>query len=267
MLHYCQHQSEKAPIPAKRRGGGGYGQIQTLNEGNYSNYNGLILKARHRFAQNYTVITSYTLSHCLQDGEIESNDLGNNGPSYQNPDNRNADYGPCDADIRHAFVASVVVHTPTFTNNFLKAALGDWEISPIITAQTGSPFNPISGIDNSRTALNADRPNVTGDPYLKNRATLQWLNPASYTANAVGTFGNAGWNSVRIPHYVNVDAALARTFPVREAFNFQFRAEAFNLLNHTNFGQPANNKNTSTFGSILSSNPARILQLAVKMNF
>jgi hypothetical protein len=247
--------------------GTGYGQVQTLDEGNYSNYNGLILKVKHRFAQNYTILTSYTLAHCLQDGEIESNDLGNNGPSFQNPNDRNADYGPCDSDLRQAFVSSLVVDTPRFGNRMAEAALGNWEISPIITAQTGTPFNPVSGIDNSLTGLNDDRPNVTGNPYLRNRQTLQWLNAAAYTENPAGTFGDAGWNSVRIPGYVNIDTAAVRTFPIHEAFNFQFRAEAFNLFNHTNFGQPSNNKSTSTFGQILSSNPARILQLAAKLNF
>jgi hypothetical protein len=106
-----------------------------------------------------------------------------------------------------------------------------------------------------------------GNPYLRNRQTLQWLNAAAYTENPAGTFGDAGWNSVRIPGYVNIDTAAVRTFPIHEAFNFQFRAEAFNLFNHTNFGQPSNNKSTSTFGQILSSNPARILQLAAKLNF
>jgi hypothetical protein len=251
----------------KPTAGTGYGQIQTLDEGNYSNYNGLILKARHRFAQNYTVLTSYTYSRCLQDGEIESNDLGNNGPSFQNPYDRDADYGPCDSDLRHAFVGSLVVDTPRFENKFAQVILGNWEVSPIITAQSGYPFTPVSGIDNSRTGIGQDRPNVSGNPYLRNKSTLKWVNAAAYVENPVGTFGNAGWNSLTTPRYVDVDAAVVRTFPVRENINFQFRAEAFNAFNHTNFGQPANNLNTSTFGTILSSNPARILQLAGKLTF
>jgi hypothetical protein len=248
--------------------GTAYGQIQTLDEGNYSNYNGLILKARHRFAQNYTLLTSYTFSRCLQDGEIESNDLGNNGPSYQNPYDRNADYGPCDSDLRHAFVGSLVIDSPRFENKLIRVALGNWEVSPIITAQSGSPFTPVSGIDNSRTGIGQDRPNLIGSPYLRNNTTHQWLNPQSFVENPVGTFGDAGWNSLIAPGYVNVDAALMRMIPVREAINLQLRFEAFNALNHTNFGQPSNNvSTTTTFGTILSSNPARILQLAAKLTF
>jgi len=247
--------------------GAGYGQIQSLDEGNYSNYSGFILKARHQFSNDFTILTSYTLSHCLQDGEIESNDLGNNGPSFQNPDNRNADYGSCDSDMRHAFVASLVLDTPRFSNRLVQSAIGNWEMSPIVTAQSGTPFTPISGVDNSRTGLNADRPNVSGDPYLRNKATLQWLNAAAYTENAVGTFGNAGWNSVTSPMYVNLDTAVVRSFPIREAMKFQFRAEAFNAFNHANFKAPANNKNTATFGTILAANSPRILQLAAKLVF
>jgi Carboxypeptidase regulatory-like domain len=247
--------------------GTAYGQVQSLDEGNYSNYNGLILKARHRFAQNYTLLTSYTYSKCLQDGEVESNDLGNNGPSFQNPYNRNADYGLCDSDLRHSFVGSLVIDSPKFGNKFAQAALGNWEISPIVSAQAGYPFNPVSGVDNSRTSIGQDRPNLSGNPYLRSKSTLKWLNASAYSQNAVGTFGNSGWNSVTTPRYVDLDAAVARTFPIREAINFQFRFEAFNALNHTNLGQPASNLSTSTFGTILSSNPARILQLAAKFTF
>ncbi len=247
--------------------GAAYGQIQTLDEGNYSNYNGLILKARHRFAQNYTIITSYTYSRCLQDGEIESNDLGNNGPSFQNPYDRNADYGPCDSDLRNAFVGSLVVDSPRFGNRFVQAALGNWEVSPIITAQSGYPFNPVTGLDNSLTGIGQDRPNVVGQPYVRNTRTLEWVNPKAYVANPLGTFGDARWNSLTTPGYVDVDAAVVRMIPVRETINLQLRFEAFNALNHTNFGQPANNLSTNTFGTILSSNPARILQLAAKLTF
>jgi hypothetical protein len=247
--------------------GTAYGQIQSLDEGNYSNYNGLILKARHRFARNYTLLTSYTYSKCLQDGEIESNDLGNNGPSFQNPYDRNADYGLCDSDLRHAFVGSLVIDSPKFGNRFAQAALGNWEVSPIVSAQSGYPFNTVSGVDNSRTGIGQDRPNVLGNPYLRDKSTLKWLNASAYAQNPVGTFGDARWNSVTTPRYVDLDAAVVRTFPIHEVLNLQLRFEAFNALNHTNFGQPANNLSTSTFGSILSSNPARILQLAAKFTF
>jgi hypothetical protein len=247
--------------------GAAYGQVQTLDEGNYSNYNGLILKARHRFARNYTVLASYTYSKCLQDGEIESNDLGNNGPSYQNPYDRSADYGLCDSDLRHSFVSSLVVDSPKFGNKFAQAALGNWEVSPIVSVQAGYPFNPLSGVDNSLTGIGQDRPNVVGNPYLRNKTTRKWLNAAAFTQNPTGTFGDARWNSLTTPHYVDLDAAVVRTFPIREVVNLQLRFEAFNALNHTNFSQPANNLSTSTFGTILSSQPARILQLAGKLTF
>jgi hypothetical protein len=247
--------------------GAAYGQINTLNEGNYSNYNGMILKVRHSFAQNYTILASYTYSHCLQDGEIEANDMGSAGPSFQNPYDIQADYGNCDSDLRDSFVGSFVFDSPRLSNKAANAAFGNWELSPIISAQSGTPFAPVSGVDNSRTGLNDDRPNVVGNPYLRNLGTLAWLNPAAYTQNPVGTFGDAGWNSVTTPIYVDFDAAAVRTFPVHDTINFQFRVEAFNAFNHVNFSEPTNNLSTSTFGKILSANSPRILQLAAKLNF
>lgn len=247
--------------------GAAYGYIDTIDDRDFSNYNGMILKVRHSFARNYTILASYTYSHCLQSGEILTNDLGSYGPTFQDPYDRNADYGNCDSDMRDSFVGSFVFDSPRLSNKAADAAFGGWELSPIITAQSGQPFSPISGLDNSRTGTEEDRPNVSGNPYLRSLGTLKWLNPAAYTQNPIGTFGNVGWNSVTTPLYVDFDAALVRTFPVHDTINFQFRAEAFNAFNHVNFDEPTNNLNTSTFGEILTANSPRILQLAAKLNF
>jgi hypothetical protein len=102
----------------------------------------------------------------------------------------------------------------------------------------GSPFTPAAGVDNSLTGVGHDRPNVVGDPYVRDRHTLVWINPASFVANALGTFGNAGYNSLIGPGFFNLDANLTRSFAIREHQRFDLRFEFFNLLNHTNFSLP-----------------------------
>ncbi len=246
--------------------GSAYGAIVTLDDGANASYNGLILKAQHRFSQNFTLLASYTYSHCLQDSQLVVNDLSN-GPLYQNPSNRNADYGSCEYDLRHNFVASLVMVSPKFANRMTNAVLGDWQLSPIISAHGGFPFNPTSGVDNSRTGEGADRPNIVGDPYVQNLNTRQWLNPAAFVSNPVGTFGNAGWNSLVGPGYFDLDVSLSRMFKVYEAQQLQLRFEFFNSTNHVNFSNPTSGLNVATFGTILSAGNPRILQLAAKYTF
>jgi Carboxypeptidase regulatory-like domain/TonB dependent receptor len=243
-----------------------FGAIDTLDDGVNANYNAVIIKAQHRFSQNFTLLASYTYSHCLQDSQLVVNDLGN-GPLYQNPLNRNADYGACDFDMRHSLVASLLIVSPKLTNKLANTILGAWQLSPIITAHGGFPFTPTSGQDNSRTGEGADRPNIVGNPYVRNLDTRVWLNPAAFAPNTIGAFGNAGWNSLRGPGGFNIDVGLSRSFRIRESQSVQLRFEFFNTTNHVNFNNPGSNINVSNFGTILSAQDPRILQFALKYMF
>jgi hypothetical protein len=243
-----------------------FGAMDRADDGANANYNGLIAKVQHRFSQNFTLLASYTYSHCLQDAQIVVNDLGN-GPRFQDPSNRNADYGSCEYDVRHSFVSSLVVASPRFASKWANVFLGDWQLSPIISARTGIPFNPTAGQDNSRTGEGVDRPNVVGDPYVRDLNSRAWLNPAAFVANAIGEFGNAGWNSLRGPGFFNIDVGLSRSFPIREGHRVQLRFEFFNATNHANFSNPTGNITSSNFGRILSAGDPRILQFALKYTF
>jgi hypothetical protein len=243
-----------------------FGAMDLLDDGANANYNALIVKAQHRFSQNFTLLASYTYSHCLQDSQLVVNDLGN-GPLYQNPVNRNADHGACEFDVRQSVVSSLVIASPRFGSKLANAIFGDWQLSPIISAHTGFPFSPTAGQDNSRTGEGADRPNVVGSPYVRDLNTRVWLNPAAFAPNAIGTFGNAGWNSLRGPGFFNIDVGLCRSFTVHEAQRLQLRFEFFNATNHVNFNNPGSNITTSNFGTILSAGEPRILQFALKYGF
>ena len=105
----------------------------------------------------------------------------------------------------------------------------------------------------------------TGAPHgLK----YQYVNPAVYTANPIGAFGNAGHLSLRAPGSFNgMDAAVARQFRLREALALHVRAEAFNAFNHPRFGAPNTSVSSSTFGQITSAAAPRILQGSLKLVF
>jgi hypothetical protein len=172
--------------------------------------------------------------------------------------------------------------------------LNNWELAPKVQILSGAPFNVTSGVDNSLTDNNSlDRPSLVPGvkPYARvafqgrvnTEATREYLNPAAFQqvttaagcvspftgCSALGTFGNISRNAFRgIPAY-NVDAQISRIFQLHERLNLDVRLEAFNVLNHPNFGNPATNLNTATtFGQVSStSNAARVFQGGVKISF
>jgi hypothetical protein len=156
---------------------------------------------------------------------------------------------------------------PRLSDRAVNTILGHWQLGSLLAVHTGFPFTPTTGVDNSLTGVRQDRPNVTGDPYVRDTQAQIWINPAAFVANPLGTFGNAGYNSLIGPRLFDLGANLTRSFPVREHQRFDLRFEFFNLLNHTNFNLPVSSKSSATFGRILSSGDPRILQFAAKFVF
>ena len=116
------------------------------------------------------------------------------------------------------------------------------------------------------------RPNVSGDPVTPEgqRTTLNYLNKAtvSVPTDPSHPWGNAGRNIARGYPFYQTDLGLHKQFPLfSESRKLEFRAEAFNLLNHTNFMAPNSNISSTSFGSITSTFPARQLQFALKLIF
>ncbi|MGH9785498.1 MAG: carboxypeptidase regulatory-like domain-containing protein, partial [Terriglobia bacterium] len=242
-----------------------YSAITQMDDGVNTNYHGLKLSAQHRFSRNFTLLTSYTYSHCLQDAQPIGNRL--TGNQYQNPFNRNADYGPCDHDLRHNFVTTFIYESPRFSNRAMNIALGSWQFSFLISARNGFPFTPRTGVDASLSGNGQDRPDVVGAPYVKDTNTLRWIDARAFRANAPGAFGNAGYNSLLAPAFFNMDTGLTRGFKVRERQRAELRFEFFNVLNHTNFNAPQSGLNSARFGLIESAREPRILQFAAKYSF
>ena len=94
-----------------------------------------------------------------------------------------------------------------------------------------------------------------------------WIKRAAFVNNAPGTFGNVGRNSVLQPGAWNMDAAVVRKLKVREGQSVVIRAEAFNVLNHPNFGAATTSISSGNFGKILTSGAPRICEIAVKYVF
>jgi hypothetical protein len=109
---------------------------------------------------------------------------------------------------------------------------------------------------------------VVGDAKLANPTNGEWFNIAAFQKQTIGTFGNASRSVITGPGRWNIDAAISRNFVIREGIRLNFRWEAFNMLNHANFGNPGTNLNSgTTFGIISTASDPRIMQGALKVMF
>jgi hypothetical protein len=144
----------------------------------------------------------------------------------------------------------------------------------VLSAQSGQPFSVLAGQDNSLTGVGLDRADLVGDPSRSARTipdrdpVFEWFNTRAFAHAREGQFGNSGRNILFGDTFSSVDASLIKDFPLpREGAAVQFRAEAFNLLNHTNFNLPGNRITQATYGRITSAQDPRILQFALKVRF
>jgi Carboxypeptidase regulatory-like domain len=244
--------------------GSAYSDIFQADDSGVARYQALLVKGEHRFTHNFTILANYAYSHCISDVDFIG-DIG--GSQTQNPDSLKGEHGNCGFDIRHGINVSAVMESPRLNNHLADKLVGTWKLAPILTARSGTWFTPYTGVDNSLTSIGLDRPNVAGYPYVRDLKTLQWVTPAGFVPNPIGTFGNAGNQSLEGPGAVNLDTALSREFIVRERMRLELRFEAFNVLNHPNFSNPDNLLSDSTFGQIQSDAGPRILQFAGRLQF
>ena len=234
-----------------------------------TSYNSMQASVTKRFSSSYLLNANYTWSRSLDE---TSERTGRN--TYQNPDRRRDDYGLSLFHRAHVFSASWVWELPYFANlqGASKYLLHGWQITGLVRLTSGSPLTVVSGRDNSLTAINRDRADVSGDPVLssdrpRGEQIAKFFNTAVFSANLPGQFGNSGRNVIIGPGSANTDLGLFKSFAVRENHQLQFRTEIFNLFNRPNFGNPNTTLVSPNFGRILAASDARIVQFALKYKF
>lgn len=246
-----------------------FGTITLVEPTGESTYHSLQLTLDKRFSKGFTVLANYTLSKSLD----HSSDNKLNGVTQTNPYDLEYDWGPASFDRRHRLVASWLWEIPGHPGHaMLDAVIGGWALSGIWSWQTGLPFTVTSGVDNARTGTGGQRGDIVGNPVLdqdraKSETVARWFDPTAYTANALGTFGTAGRNSLRGPRFAAVDLGLQKTFPLAGATKAQFRIEAFNVLNNVNLGLPVSALNNANVGRIQTADSPRILQTVLRVMF
>ena len=241
-----------------------YSNVVNADDGGTRRYNALLLSVQRRASRDVTIQGNYTWSHCIDQGQNTT--VGNNG--FQIPERRAANQGNCDLDRRHNFNLSTVYASPQFSNGTLRMLATGWKVSGIVRILSGSALTVASGLDNALSGTTDQQPNqVLPSPYVAKKSVKSWLNPAAFVQPPLGTYGTMGPRNVRGPRSVRIDMGLTRAFQIREKQSVEFRAEAFNIPNLVNLGNPTLNLTSATFGQILSATDPRILQLALKYVF
>lgn len=219
-----------------------------------SSYNGLELDLIHRWRNDLQFRGVYTFSKSLDDGDNMNTSIATNSPAFvANSHDIKADWGPASFDIRHSAVINATYDLPfgrrTPTNEWIDRLIGNWQISGIETLQTGLPFTPQLGYNpsNDGNSRNSVRPSL--NPSFSGPVIIgspeEYFNPDAFVPPLPGTYGNAGRNSLEGPSLIETDISIAKRFKVSERVDLQFKAEAFNLLNRSNFNTP----NTIVFTS------------------
>jgi hypothetical protein len=194
-----------------------------------SNYNALWVTANKRMSHSLQFNTSYTWSHSIDDASRTLE-----GIVVQDSNNIFNSRGNSDFDVRHRFVANAIYDLP-FQGNRL---ISGWEVAPILSFQSGNPFNVVIASSSITGVGNTVRPNVSGPVIISNNPLGQWIaNPSVFSA-PTNSFGNLGRNSLYGPGFSDVDLSLIKTTKITERMSVQFHVDAFDLLNHPNYGQP-----------------------------
>ncbi|MHB1023551.1 MAG: outer membrane beta-barrel protein [Acidobacteriaceae bacterium] len=278
-----------------------YGVLNLIQHGSYSNYNGLVV-ALQKQAGRVTMLVNYTFSKVMgiRDGQTNN---GNGDGASVDPFNLRNNYGPLNYDHTHIFNATYYIKLPGLhqANPLVKGVVNGWQLSGDTQVQSGAPLQ-----GNTQGTLNATWQNVSNTYLLGSDApTLmplltcdprngggKYFNPKCFaTPNVIGQNGPPVWPYIKGPAFFASDLGIFKTFAITERQNIQFRASAFNFLNHPlpQFGltsdvnlhmscnqapgvtagcnQGGYNTNTTTTGTPQYKTGHRIMEVALKYTF
>jgi hypothetical protein len=261
-----------------------------------SEYDSVTFTLKHQSSSGLQGQIYYTFSKGLDDASVESSAEGlRSGQSIMYPGNYGLDWGLSDFDSKHSVVGYFTYPLPfRVDSRVLGTVVNGWKWDGIFTATSGLPFTAFLSASQSRnlsTAGLVERPNL--NPGFSNNPThgvsagcpglaagtkvgnaTHWYDPCAFSLPILGTYGDLGRNTLIGPGVLSFDTALEKNFILTERANLTFRAEAFNITNHANFGLPNTSALTSTgaanaaAGSIIyTTTSSRQLQFALRLNF
>jgi Carboxypeptidase regulatory-like domain len=252
-------------------------QILQENSNGTANYQAVQLGVEQHLNHGLQFQSNFTWSKTID--TISSGNVSFGPPLLPNPFDLRYNRGISALNVPFVWVSNLVYTSPALNdkNQLIRQVLGSWELSGIVTLQSGFPFtiNGGNGSNNSDAQQGGDRGDIVpGQAFdVRQGGQANWLahyfNPLAFTANAVGTFGDSGKNMFQGPPIKTIDAAIAKNWTMFERYHLQFRWEMFNAFNHPNFGNPDSNATDgNSFGQITSLQlPMRVMQAGLKFTF
>jgi hypothetical protein len=257
-----------------------FGSIFTLTSDAHSWYDSLQTRISKQYSSGLQFQASYTWAKSIDEASTLQRGQGNNSPSFTMIPNRpDLDKGLSSFDVRHTFAFNLMYDVPhANVGQVAGSILNGWQIGGIVRAQSGTPFDAETGVNQSRDGAQtiADRPNLK--PGASNNPIIgdpnHWFDATVFEFPIAGTYGNVGRNTLTGPGLFTVDALLVREVKLKGSSRLSFRAEVFNLLNRANFGLPRNKlfnatgQIPATIGLITTTaTSSRQAQLGLKLTF
>jgi Carboxypeptidase regulatory-like domain len=249
-----------------------------------SSYNGLLVTLKKRLAKSLQFDFNYTFSRSIDNVSSVANTVV--GGLVCDATNLRLCRGPSDFDVTHLFSANGVYDLPfgrghmidRNANRFVNALIGGWQFATIFTAHSGFAFStntgafPVGFVFDSPAVQTGPSSALGVNIHDDNGVIQLFSDPAAAKAALSNPFGGeiGNRNNLRGPGFVNFDMSLSKRFlmPWSDKHSIQFRAEAYNAFNHTNFADPSANINSPTFGQITSqANANRVMQFALRYQF
>jgi hypothetical protein len=214
-----------------------------------SAYHGLEVDVNHHWKNGLQFRGVYTYSKALDDGDNLNTSVATNSPAFvADPLNPLADYGRASFDIRHSGVIQASYDLPfgrsavASGNSAEKFLIADWQVSGVVTLQSGLPFTPQLSYNPSNDGDTRNPVRPSWNPDFTGRVVTggvdQYFNPLAFVQPLPGTYGDVGRNVLQAPSLKQFDLALGKRWTVNERLTLQFRSDFFNLFNHTNLNTP-----------------------------
>jgi hypothetical protein len=259
--------------PAVALGSPALGDVGAVSSTGTLDYHGLLFKGVKRFSNGFSALVSYTFGKAFDlasdnDGSVTLTDIRN--PNY--------DRGIAQYSVEHTAVASFIYELPFLKNHLL----GGWQFNGIAVYRTGIPVNitqtgVMGSTGNGSGLALPNRPNIVGDLVPGDQNIDHWFDATALQrpADTTATYGNIGRNTGRGPSVFNIDMSLVKNTKFGR-IDTELRVEAFNVLNHPQFGQPNGSLGNAAFGTITGSatpqcvtcgTSERQIQIGLKLRF
>jgi hypothetical protein len=245
----------------------GMGIIGLAENTGRTEYDGLQISANRRLYAGLQFGVSYTFSRNMDNGSGEIELLPN---AYDD----SGYWGRSDLDRPHVLVANAIYQLPSPPGSrVIKELFGGWSLAGIFQAQSGSPFSVRHSADHAGIGPGSGDQfwNRVGDPRQVTRTEFTdsavWFNRDAFAQPAPGTFGVQPRNGLRHPGFWEWNISVLRRFRLMNSHSFDFRWEAFNVLNHPSLGNATSNPTSGSFGLVTSKGGSRTMQFVLQYRF